>query len=94
MQPSNTLPVLPRKGIFLSWQRECLGLAVTVAWFGFCAFFQVFVILPFCSEGQTLTCCMLSEVEIHDLNLWFLIQSILDLMCFETSAGLVYCAIG
>ena len=72
----------------------CLGLAITVARFGFCTFFQICVILPFCSEGQTWTCCMLSEVEIHDLNLWFLIQSILDLMGFETSAGLAYCAIG
>lgn len=65
-QPSDTFAVLPRKGILLRWQRERLGLAVAAAWFGFCTFFQICVILPFCSEGQTLTCCMLSEAEIHD----------------------------
>lgn len=60
--------------------------------FWFLQFFRC-VILPFCSEGQTRTCCVLSEVGIHDTNLWFLIQGILDLRCFGTHAVLAYCCL-
>lgn len=78
-QTSNFLAVFPRKGIFLSLQRKCLGLAVTP--FIFCTFAQKCVVLPFYSGGQTLICCMLSEGEIRYLNLWLLIQSTWDLRC-------------
>lgn len=57
-QPATRSAVLPKKRRF--WL--CLGLAVTVACFGFGQFFRC-ILLPFCSKWQTWT-CVLSEVGI------------------------------
>lgn len=82
--------VLPTKGISGTWQ--CLGLAVTAASFGSCSFSHVcYMTFLFRVTNSDLLWAVWSWGT--DINLWLLIQGILDLRWFWTRAGLAYCCL-